>query len=246
MIEEPTSRRDRLNPYSSNEETTMRIWCGILVASACAFAAVVAVAQPPREGNREGRGAGEAPEARLFAFDANKDGKLTKDEVTDERLRALFDRADGNKDGSVTREELVALLAQEAQTGRGQRGPGGAGGPPGGNRGPGGQGPGGPGGGGPGGRGFGGPPQPGQILPPFVREGLELTADQTKQLDDLQKEVDARLAKILTDEQKQRLHEMQSRGPGGGTGGFGGPNGPEGRPGGNRPGRPPGQNSPAF
>ena len=47
-----------------------------------------------------------------MAFDKNKDGKLTKDEITDPRLHRLFDRADADKDGVVTREELIALAAQ--------------------------------------------------------------------------------------------------------------------------------------
>jgi Ca2+-binding EF-hand superfamily protein len=52
--------------------------------------------------------------AKMMAFDANKDGKLTKLELTDTRLHALFDRADTNKDGIVTREELEALFAKES------------------------------------------------------------------------------------------------------------------------------------
>jgi Spy/CpxP family protein refolding chaperone len=74
------------------------------------------------------------------------------------------------------------------------------------------------------------------VLPQFVVESLNLTADQKKQLEALQKDVDARLAKILTAEQKKQLEEM---GPGrGGPGGRGpggrGPGGPGG-PGGDRP-----------
>src|SRR5581483_3326911 len=66
--------------------------------------------------------------------------------------------------------------------------------------------PGGPAGGGsPGG--FGGPPQPGQLLPGFTRQRLNLTAEQTRQLDDLQKDIDGKLAAILTDEQKKQLRE---------------------------------------
>ena len=95
-------------------------------------------------------------------------------------------------------------------------------------------------------RGPGGPPRPGQILPPFLQERLSLTADQKKQLEELQKEVDAKLAKILTDEQKQQLKEMRERGPGGGPPGFGPPGG--GRPGqpgeGGRPRRPEGDPPP--
>jgi EF hand len=177
---------------------------------------------------------------RMMAFDTKKDGKLTKDEVTDPRLQRLFDQADADKDGIVTKDELIALAAKlDAQQGergvRGQRGPGGP--PPGqpGDRGPGGPppgdgGPDGPPPGGPGGR-FGAPPRPGQILPMFVQEALKLSASQKKQLDELQKEVDAKLAKILTDEQKTQLKEMR---PGRGPGGPGGPgrDGPSpGRPG---------------
>ncbi|HEY1860829.1 MAG TPA: hypothetical protein VGG61_10770, partial [Gemmataceae bacterium] len=171
------------------------------------------------------------------AFNKKKDGKLTKDEVTDERLHRLFDMADANKDGVVTKEELIALAAKlDEEFGRGGgfdgpggRGPGGPGGPGGGPGGP----PGGPGGGGP--RGPGGPggaPQPGQVLPPFLQDSLKLTADQKKQVEDLQKDVDSRLAKILTDDQKKQLKEMRDRGPDRGPGGFGPP--PGGRPPGDR------------
>jgi Spy/CpxP family protein refolding chaperone len=87
----------------------------------------------------------------------------------------------------------------------------------------------GPGGGGPGGRGgFGGPPQPGQVMPAFLQDVLGLTAEQKKQLEVLQKEVDDKLAKILTEEQKKQLKEMPQ---GFGRGGFGGPPGGPGGPG---------------
>src|SRR5579859_20491 len=123
---------------------------------------------------------------KMMAMDKNKDGKLTKDEITDPRLMRLFDEADTNHDGVVTREGLLALAAKleaEVPAGSGRGGPGGAGGGPGGCDGP----RGGPGGfdgppdggpegrgrggqgrgrGGQGGRGgFGPPPQPGQVLP---------------------------------------------------------------------------------
>lgn len=80
-----------------------------------------------------------------------------------------------------------------------------------------GRGPGGSGFGGP--MGFGGPPtRPGQIVPPFLAERLNLTVDQKKQLDDLQKEVDQKLDTILTAEQKRQFRETR---PGFGGGGFG-------------------------
>jgi hypothetical protein len=94
--------------------------------------------------------------------------------------------------------------------GPGDAGPGRSGGP--GESGPGGFG--GPGGGGPGR--FGGPPRPGQILPPFLQEELNLSAPQKKQLEELQKEVDSRLGKILTEDQKKQLQERRRGfGPGG-------------------------------
>jgi acetyl esterase/lipase len=43
-------------------------------------------------------------------FDANKDGKVTRDEVP-ERLRERFDSIDANKDGLITPEEQKAFLA---------------------------------------------------------------------------------------------------------------------------------------
>ncbi len=43
-------------------------------------------------------------------FDANKDGKLTRDELP-ERLRERFDSIDSNKDGTITPEEQRAFLA---------------------------------------------------------------------------------------------------------------------------------------
>src|SRR3954452_58515 len=89
---------------------------------------------PPRERPKAG-GATSLVE-RMMAFDKNKDGQLARDEITDERLLRLFDRADANKDGVVTREELEALAAKmAAEEPQGGRGPGGPGGP--GGRGPG-------------------------------------------------------------------------------------------------------------
>jgi hypothetical protein len=140
--------------------------------------------------------------ARMMAFDKDKDGKLTRDEITDERLLRLFDRADANHDGVVTKAELVDLATKMAadDVGGGRRGgPGGR--PDGGFGGPGG--------------GPGRPPEPGQILPDFLQEMLNLTAEQKKQVENLQKEVNTKLDKILTDEQKKQLKEMRNRGPGG-------------------------------
>ncbi len=178
--------------------------------------------RPPErrdEPRNEQRAAGDSSSFvnRMLTLDKNKDGKLSKAEVTDARLQALFDRADADKNGEVTKDELAALFQKEAAGsnpgGRAGMPPeGGAGGRPQG-RGPGGPqgGPqGGPGAGpeaGPGNRGFGGPPQPGQILPPFLRDELKLSDEQRKQLDDLQKQVDQKLSEILTEAQRRQLQE---------------------------------------
>jgi hypothetical protein len=176
----------------------------------------------------------------MMKHDKNSDGKLQKSEVTDQRLKRLFDQADADKDGTLSKEELTAFAAKEQSKVRSARGGGRGFGPPGG--GPRGDGPPGfgPPGGGPGGPGMA-PPRPGEILPRFVRERLELSAEQEKQIQDLQKEVDAKLEKILSADQREQLREMRTRGPGGfgprGPGGPGGP--PEGE--GGFPPRPPDQ-----
>ena len=216
---------------------------GVLAAAGTAEQPKEKPADPPKTGSRD-RSADTyyvvAFVSKMMAFDKNKDGKLTRDEITDERLLRLFDQADTNKDGVVTKEELTALatkmLADEGAGGGRRGGPAGEG--PGGPNGPGGRGPGGP--GGPGGRGpggFGGPPQPGQVLPAFLQEQLKLTAEQKKELEALQKDVETRLGKILTDDQKKQLKEM---GPGSGRGRPGGPGGrgPGGPPPGGEGGRP--------
>jgi EF hand len=177
--------------------------CGLLVAAAFAMAQRPGGQDaPPRQSE------GDDLVPRMMAFDKDGDGKLTKAEVTDARLLRLFDRADANKDGTVTKEELTALAAKEEVANRGG-GPGGFG-PPGG-------GPGGP---------MMVPMRPGEVLPGMFQQRLRLSAEQKSQVEDLQKDVDARLAKILTSEQNAQLKEIRSRGPGG----FG----PPGR------GRPPG------
>jgi hypothetical protein len=87
-----------------------------------------------------------------------------------------------------------------------------------------------------GGPGMGGPgffrlPPPGVLLPPPAQDALQLTDAQKKQVAELQKEIDAKLDKVLTEEQRKQLKELKDRGPGGfgppggGPGGFGPPPG---------------------
>lgn len=95
------------------------------------------------------------------------------------------------------------------------------------------------------GPGFGGGPMvvrlgtPGEILPGPMQEMLNLSGDQKKQIGDLQKDVDAKLAGILTEEQKKQFRELRDRGPAGFAGG------PSGR-GGRGPGGPGGPGGPAM
>ena len=61
--------------------------------------------------------------------------------------------------------------------------------------------------------GFGGG-QPGTVLSSGVQEQLKLTEEQKKELERIQKEVDAQLDKVLTEEQRKQLKEMRDRQPG--------------------------------
>ena len=74
-------------------------------------------------------------------------------------------------------------------------------------------------------KGPGGPP--GQILPAGLRDVLNLTPEQRKQVDDLQQEIDKKLAMILTEAQRMQFKEIgvmrPKSGPPGGPGGPGGP-----------------------
>ncbi len=63
-------------------------------------------------------------------------------------------------------------------------------------------------------------PVPGQILAPAAQDQLKLTAEQKKQLEDLQKELDGKLEKLLTEDQRKAFKEMRERRPGGGPGGM--------------------------
>jgi hypothetical protein len=80
--------------------------------------------------------------------------------------------------------------------------------PPGDKKGPGKKGP-------PGGP--GGPPpgfQLGKVLPPHIREDLDLSEEQEKQLEALEKEVKNRLMKILSVKQQKQIEKLRNRRPG--------------------------------
>jgi Spy/CpxP family protein refolding chaperone len=90
-------------------------------------------------------------------------------------------------------------------------------------------------------QGFGALPQPGHLMSPTVQARLKLTADQKKEVEELQKDADAKLTKLFTEEQNKQFKEMRQGFGRGGPGGFaGGPPGGPGRPGGPPGGGPPG------
>jgi hypothetical protein len=151
-----------------------------------------------------------------------------------------------DEEQKATLKDLTGAPFELRFEGFGMGGPGGFG-----AGGPGGRGPGGAGGFGRGGMGgFGGFGQPGQILSTFLQDSLKLSPEQKKKLEEVQKDIDAKLGKILTDEQKKQLKDMQSGfGRGGfGPGGFGpggrGPGGGRRGGGAGRPGGPGGNNPP--
>jgi hypothetical protein len=148
---------------------------------------------PPGQGGPQGQNGG-GPEAMLqqiMSLDANGDGELTPSEVTDPRLQQMLKQADTDSSGSVTREELIAAMNHQG------------GGPQSGGK--------------PGGGGQGGPPRPGEILPGFVQDQLQLSDSQRQQLAALQAQVDAQLVQILTAQQIQQLTAGPPMGgPGGG------------------------------
>lgn len=176
-------------------------WKCVLASSLLAIqgiiATVVAVvhAQPPRERGGQPAVTIESSVNRLMTYDTDGDGKLSKGEVTDSRLLPLLQRCDANNDGIITRDELMAQISKEAVTPArpgnvtAQTGPR-----------PGGE--------------ANSPPGPGQILSPFVIDNLKLTDTQRNQLQELQKDVDAKLAKILTPEQLEQLRQPRNRRPG--------------------------------
>ena len=96
----------------------MRNIVSIMAAGVLVVSAVTLVAQPPPRGPG---GPGGAPTngvdafiARMMTFDKDQDGKLAKDEITDARLKPLFERADADHDGVVAKAELTALYTKEA------------------------------------------------------------------------------------------------------------------------------------
>jgi len=100
-------------------------WGTTVLACVFLLLAAVANAQPPkpkpgRPGEGRGRGGMPGIDELLKRFDANKDGKLTKDELPEQAAERIM-RADVDGDGAVTKKELEEV--RKRFTG-GQRGGG--------------------------------------------------------------------------------------------------------------------------
>jgi hypothetical protein len=61
-------------------------------------------------------------------------------------------------------------------------------------------------------------PPPGEFLSKFKKDQLKLTEDQLRQMQDLQKEVDAKLEKILSEDQRRDIEDRKKAPPGPGGG----------------------------
>lgn len=128
----------------TNPSILPRILTRILTISLTLSLASLATAQqdgtfPPggpaggQDGQRPGGNRGDPAQLveRMMQMDANKDGKISKDEMPAQQVERMFDRADTNKDGFLDKAELEAFA--KAGQARGQGGqPGGPGGGPGG------------------------------------------------------------------------------------------------------------------
>src|SRR5436190_1449786 len=99
---------------------------GFMQATASAQPAPASASTPAAKDNSN-----SSVVTRMMKFDKNEDGKISADEMTDQRLKPLFDRADADKDGTVTKDELTALAGkmatEEPSGGRRGGGPGGGG-----------------------------------------------------------------------------------------------------------------------
>lgn len=81
----------------------------LTVLAAALIASPLALAMPPHAG-----GMPDIGEMFLKQFDADKDGKVTRDEFLASR-EAQFDRIDSNGDGTVDQSELEVLKTELMQ-----------------------------------------------------------------------------------------------------------------------------------
>jgi hypothetical protein len=76
----------------------------------------------------------------------------------------------------------------------------------------------------------GGLAQPGKILSPGQQDTLKLSPEQRKRMAEIQKEIDAKLDTLLTEDQQKQLQVMRQSAAGGGVAGPGRPGPPGGTP----------------
>ena len=151
----------------------------------------------PTGGQHRGQGPGQGGQHGLpgnptsmiqqcMSLDTNGDGALSATEVVDPRIQQMLAPADVNRDGLVTLAELNTAMALAGGSSMSAQ-PSGR--PPG------------------RGQGINGPPpgRPGEVLPSFVQNQLQLSASQRQQVAALQARVDAELKKILSSQQRQQL-----------------------------------------
>jgi hypothetical protein len=117
-------------------DKTMRIVTVIGILGIFVWAEATASAQPPsappprQRGNR-GLANVNALAARMMTLDTDGDGRISRKELTDERLHSLFERADTDDDGMLSREEITDCFTKElavAERAQRSRPPGGRGG----------------------------------------------------------------------------------------------------------------------
>jgi EF hand len=103
-------------------------WLGSVLMAGIAFTGA-SPAQPPQSSDRKEVGSSKGPGlspptldvhlgvddvvARIIAFDKNKDGKVTKDELP-ERMHHRIDLGDTNKDGALDKEEIIEFGTKAA------------------------------------------------------------------------------------------------------------------------------------
>jgi hypothetical protein len=108
---------------STERLLTLALTAAFLLAGAAAAQPPDPKQEPPRELVRPAPLNVDDVVERLMAFDKNKDGKITRDELP-ERMQFLIELGDTNKDGALDRDEIKKLAARLA-SGAGEFGIGG-------------------------------------------------------------------------------------------------------------------------
>jgi hypothetical protein len=92
---------------------TPAVAAALLLAGASAAEPPDPKQEPPRELVRPAPISVDDIVERIMAFDKNKDGKITKDELP-ERMQFLIELGDANKDGALDKDEIRKLVTSRA------------------------------------------------------------------------------------------------------------------------------------